>query len=245
MPDELKYNADGKLYIRKSMLETFKFCPMKFRKEYLEGMQNGQNTYIMDIGTRFHEFAEWFFDVHEGIDPERWTELVPNMFTVEEQEWARWFLHEEYMRYKKNPDCFMPLVREMKIIDDTLCLTGTFDRIDRLNDKDELAIVEYKTGRSFNLESISRQLAFYKLLWDNNIKRSTITHMRYINPRMQKYELIPFRSSYTDKMLLDIASMRKCIREDMFKYQCSPVKYIICHLCDLDECGVYNYDERP
>lgn len=242
--EDLRYNPDGKLYIRKSMLETFKFCPMKFRKEYIERQQNGQNTYIMDIGTRFHEFAEWFFDIYQGIDVEQWPELVPNKFTPTEQEWASWFIQEETTRYHKDPDLFMPVMREMKIIDDELCLSGTFDRLDRLNDRDELAIVEYKTGRSFNIESISRQLAFYKLLWDNNIKKGTITHMRYVNPRLQLYKLIPLKPSVTDKLLFDIASMRRCLREDTFKMSCSPVKYIMCHMCDMDECGVYNYDER-
>lgn len=226
------------------MLETYSFCPMKFKLEYLDGNHSGAN-YMMLQGTRFHEFAEWFFDIHEGIQPEQWCELVPSAFTPEEQEWAAWFLQKEYDRYQHDPSLFMPLMREMKIIDDDLCLTGTFDRIDRLDSNDTLAIVEYKTGKSFNEESIARQLAFYKLLWDNNIKRGNIRYMRYINPRLQMYKLIPFKSNAVDKVLMDIAKLRRAIREDTFKYSCSPVKHIICHLCDLDECKVYDYDERP
>lgn len=244
MPEELRYNADGKLYIRKSMLETYKFCPMKFRKEYLLGQHNGAN-YMMLIGTRFHEFAEWFFDVYSGIDPDRWIELVPKAFMSEEQEWAAWFIEQEYLRYQKDPDCFMPVMRETKIIDDDMCLSGTFDRVDRLNQDNLLAVVEYKTGKSYNEDSIVRQLAFYKLLWENNMKMGTMLYMRYINPRLRKYELIKFKSNAIDKVLLDIAGMRKSLREDIFKYSCSPVKYIICHQCDLDECRVYDYDERP
>ncbi|MFA5133151.1 MAG: PD-(D/E)XK nuclease family protein [Candidatus Paceibacterota bacterium] len=243
MVHELLYNDAGKLYIRKSMLETYKFCPMKFKKEYLLGHNNSAN-YQMIVGTRFHEFAEWFFDIYSGIEPDRWEELVPSAFLPEEQEWAAWFIQEEYKRYNKNPEVFMPLMREMKIIDDDLCLSGTFDRVDKLDTQDTLAIVEYKTGKSYNEESIMRQLAFYKLLWDNNVKRGNMLYMRYINPRIQKYETIKFKSNAVDKVLLDIAGMRKCLREDTFMYQCSPVKHIICHQCDMDECKLYDYDER-
>jgi CRISPR/Cas system-associated exonuclease Cas4 (RecB family) len=244
MAEELKYSPEGRLYIRKSMLETYKFCPMKFKREYLDGNRSTAN-YQMLVGTRFHEFAEWFFDIYQGIDPDRWHELVPDCFTPPEQEWARWFIQEETKRYQKDPDIFMPVMREMKIIDDDLCLSGTFDRIDRLDKDDTLAIVEYKTGKSYNEEAITRQLAFYKLLWDNNIKKGTIKYMRYINPRLEMYKLIPIKSNAVDRVLLDIATMRKSIRENTFKYSCSPVKHIICHLCDLDECKVFDYDERP
>lgn len=244
MPEDLMYTSDGRLIIRKSMLETFMFCPMKFRKEYIEGIPSTSHPYMMSMGTRFHEFANWFFDICDGIDPDRWIELVPNKFTVEEREMANWFIEREYLRYNDDPELFMPVMRETKIIDETLGLMGTFDRIDKIDGDGHLAIVEYKTGKSFNKKSIMRQLAFYKLLWDNNMKYGTITHARYINPRIQMYEIIPFTQNDTDRLLADISSMREAIREDKFKLLCSPVKYTICHMCDIDECGVYDYAKR-
>jgi len=244
MKEDIQYNSKGEMYLRKSMVETFMFCPMRFKLEYINKLEINQNTYMMDVGTRFHEFACWFFNVYQSFEPDQWVELVPNVFTAEEKEMALWFIEQEYLRWTNNPDLFMPVMREMKIIDHELCLSGTFDRLDRITHNDEMAIVEYKTGRSYNKQSIERQLAFYKLLWDRNMGKGNITHMRYINPRLRKYELVPLRQNVVDKVLLDIAHIRKCIREDTFNRSCTPVKYIICHLCDIDECGAFDYAKR-
>jgi hypothetical protein len=234
--NELKYSADGKLYIRKSMIETHSFCPRKFRIEWIEG-EGIQENYTMVVGTRFHEFAYWFFDICQGIDPSQWTELVPSSFTLTERDMARWWLEKERERYEHDPDLFMPLQREIKLVDDDLCLTGTCDRIDSFGE--DLIVVEYKTGASFNLDSIHRQLAFYKLLWDNTINMGNIKYMLYINPRIQKYELIEFREDAIDGVLRQIAGLRKAIREDIFPRKCSPVKHALCMLCDAEECGAY------
>ena len=237
---ELKYNKDGKLYLRKSMLETYSFCPYKFRVEWIEGAGVKEN-YVMIVGTRFHEFAYWFFDICQGVAPEQWKDLVPISFNTTERDMALWFLDKEKERYDAAPDKFMPIQREIKLVDDDLCLTGTCDRIDVLNsDTDELIIVEYKTGMGYNEESIMRQLAFYKLMWGNSINRGNIKYMRYINPRNKKYELIEFREDAIDRVLIQISQLRKAIREDIFPRKCSPVKHALCMLCDAEECGAYH-----
>lgn len=220
------------------MLESYKFCPLQFKKTYILG-EAYQDNYTLRIGTRFHDFAFWFFDHYAGFDVDEWPELVPNAFTPREQEMAHWWIMKEQQRYWENPDLFMPLKREMNITDDVLCIAGKFDRIDYVGDKDTLAIVEYKTGKSFDLKSISRQLSFYKLIWDNVVKLGNIKYMRYINPRIEHYELIPIKPETTDSLLLDIAGMRRAIRDNIFRAECSPAKHMVCAICDIDECGVY------
>lgn len=90
-----------------------------------------------------------------------------------------------------------------------------------------------------------RQLAFYKLLWERNMRYGRITHARYINPRTQVYETIRFPQDITMTVLSDVSTMRCAIRDGTFKYQCNPVKYIICRLCDADECGVFDDAKGP
>jgi hypothetical protein len=222
------------------MLETYSFCPYKFRVEWLEGEGVNEN-YAMVVGTRFHEFAYWFFDVCQGIDPEQWIDMVPTSFTLTERDMARWWLEQEKARYDTDPSIFTPLQREIRLNDDDLCLTGTCDRIDVFDkDANELIVVEYKTGASFNIDAIRRQLAFYKLMWDNSINMGNIKYMRYINPRIKKYELIEFREDAIDGVLRQISTLRKAIREDIFPHRCSPVKHALCMLCDADECGAYH-----
>lgn len=239
MKPEIMYDDTGKLYLRKSMVESFNFCPRQFKNVYIDGNFVNE-TYIMQIGTRFHDFAYWFFDVCESIPVDRWTELVPSAFNVEEREWAHWWITTEQERYRScEGRRFQPAQREMKLVDDTMLLTGTLDRIDYGDNEDELVIVEYKTGKSYHEESIIRQLSFYKLMWDNTIKLGEIKYMKYINPRTQVIKMIPINPSMTDKVLMSISKVRKAIREENYPCKCSPVKHIICGMCDFDECGIY------
>lgn len=240
MKNELRFNENGKLFLRKSMIESYNFCPMQFRKAWIEG-QGIEESYKMAVGTRFHEFAYWFFDVCGGVSPDKWTELVPSCFTETEQDMAAWFVEKEYERLR---DCstedFMPIQREVQLEDTELCLTGTCDRmdwIDKANNK--VAVVEYKTGAGYDENSIIGQLGFYKVIWENNIGLGDIQYLRYINPRRKEYKLISLPPNINDIVYMNISKVRKAIKEDQFPCRCSEVKHIICGLCSAEECGAY------
>lgn len=236
----IQVNAEGKLYLRKSMIEAYHFCPMQFRKNWVEETPVIE-SYKMAVGTRFHEFAYWFFDVCGGVKPENWGELVPSRFTDFEQDMAAWWVEQEYKRFcAVHPDEFTPIEREVKLEDSVLCLTGTCDRMDWIN-KDEgvIAVTEYKTGASFDEKSIVGQLGFYKIMWENNIGLGSIRYLRYINPRRKEYRLIDIPPNINDIVYMNISQLRKAIREDAFPYRCSEVKHIICGLCSAEECGAY------
>lgn len=239
MNPDVKLSPDGRVYLRKSAVESFNFCPRQFYKVYMEGMPIKESYYMLQ-GTRFHEFAYWFFDVCESIPIEHWLDLVPNAFAPEEREMAEWWVGTEIERYKACKGRFAPLIREMKMIDDDLLLTGTVDRIDEGDSEDELIIVEYKTGRSYNEESVTRQLCFYKLIYDNTIKRGEIKYMKYINPRLKVVKMIPYNPAIMDKVFVEISKVRRAMKDGIFPVRCSPVKHLICNLCDFDECGVYD-----
>jgi hypothetical protein len=236
---ELRFNNNGTLFLRKSMVETYNMCPYKFKVEWIEGVGIEEN-YIMAIGTRFHEFAYWFFDVCQAWHPDKWCELVPSSFNDDEQDMVAWWIDQEYKRYWDNPKLFMPAKREIKLEDDKLCLSGTCDRLDWYDEAhSDVIIGEYKTGESFNLDSISRQLAYYAIIWNNTIMSGNIKYMRYINPRLKKYELIPFKPNEKDKVLINISKIRGAIKNDIFPRTCSERKHIICKICTGDECGAY------
>jgi CRISPR/Cas system-associated exonuclease Cas4 (RecB family) len=233
---------DGKIYLRKSMIESFNFCPYQFRRVYVEGKPIDAN-YKMIIGTRFHEFAYWFFDVCQGVEPDCWELLIPNKFYPYEQEMAAWFIAEERKRFHELNDdfpSFMPVQREIKLRDDSIALTGTCDRLDWVDrDNGIMAITEYKTGGSYDESSIINQLVFYKIIWENNIGLGNIRYLRYINPRRREYKLIPLPANCDDRVYLSISRLRKALREDIFPHKCSPAKHPICNMCDAEECGAY------
>lgn len=243
MRNDLKFNPDGKLYLRKSMIESYNFCPYQFRRAWIEGVQQEAN-YKMIIGTRFHEFAFWFFDVCQAVPCESWEEFIPSAFYPYEQEMVAWFIEKERERfYQCNQDyeLFMPIAREIKLEDTELVLTGTCDRFDWYDkEKGHIAVTEYKTGASYDERSIINQLVFYKLIWENNIGLGDIRYLRYINPRRKDYKIIPLPMNCEDKVYLNISALRKAMREDIFPRRCSEVKHIICGLCSAEECGVYD-----
>jgi len=230
------------MYLRKSAIEEYDFCPYKFKLTYIDGVQKTPN-YRMLVGTRFHDFAYWFFDICQGIDPARWAELTPNDYTDEERAMCAWFIEQELARFHELNDdftVFMPVHREIKLIDDVRRLTGTCDRIDWwCKDKGEMVIVEYKTGGSFKKSSIVRQLAFYKLLVDSGIKTGSIVKMKYINPRTRDVQVIDVNQKQIDKVLAKIMDIRDAIQNNIYPRKCNYVKYAICGVCSPNECGVY------
>jgi ATP-dependent helicase/DNAse subunit B len=233
-----RYSEDGTIFLSKSMIETYYWCPYKFQMEMIHGGEDLDDNFAVAIGSRFHGFAEWFFDYCAALPPERWEEFVPNSFNRDEQEMVLWWVKEERKRYYENPEIFMPIQRELKIEYTEKCLHGIVDRIDWIDkSKNEIAVVEYKTSKSFYQPSINRQLAFYKYIWDNSIRMGNIKYIRYINPRLKIYELIPLPQGAMTRMTNKIEEIRQAIKSQDFPRKCTDVKFIHCGICHPDEVG--------
>lgn len=222
------------------MLEGYFFCPQQFNKVYIEGREV-QDNYVMSTGTRFHEFAHWFFDICQGIPHEAWVNLAPSTFCTYEKNMAVWFLKYETNRFTTecNEDFneFLPLHREIYLEDTDLGLYGTLDRMDKY--KGALCTVEYKTGRSFFAPSITRQLSFYKLIYDNTIKYGEVKYLKYINPRLGVEKVIEFTPRMKDDLIYDLSKLRQAIKTNEYPRKCFEKKRAICDMCGLSESGVY------
>lgn len=234
------------MFLRKSAIEEYFWCPYKFKRTYIDGVPN-QPNWKMLIGTRFHEFSYWFFD-HCGAFPvEQWQELVPSSFNDDEQRMTAWFIKQEVERYDHldgNMDLFLPAFRELQLIDSTRQLTGTADRGDwRTSDKSEITIVEYKTGSSFHRPSLVRQLAFYTLIANTTMFNGMITGMKYINPRTEEIRDIPMKDKYTDDVLNAIFKVRQAIKNNDFPRKCFWGKPAFCGVCSPEECGAYGPED--
>jgi len=156
------------LSIRKSMIEDYEFCPLRFKKTWLRDTPLNRRAYIMDVGTRFHDFAAKFFDYCFALDPEDWEEMIHPDFAPMEVDMLKWFIEMERLRYRDHEkrgelDSWMPLQRELKMLVPAMQISGTMDRIDwACKEKNELAIIEYKTGFSFyrDYSSAGENLSF-------------------------------------------------------------------------------------
>lgn len=244
MPSGTLYAPDGRMYIRKSMLEEFTFCPYKFKRVWIDGVEKRPNQAML-MGTRFHDFAEKFFDYCLGITPDRWDEFIPRQFIPEEAEMAKWFIEREQNRYYELEEAgrlneFMPIAREDTMTSSTLLLTSTVDRIDWFDkSKDQISIVEYKTGRKVNEESLIRQLAFYTLLWNDVRRKGIVVNLQLVNPRLKIVRNFSVQQWHLDKAMKGISKLRAAIRNNDYPRKCSNVKLAFCQLCTPDECGFW------
>jgi CRISPR/Cas system-associated exonuclease Cas4 (RecB family) len=251
MPHGTLYAQDGRMYIRKSMLEEFSFCPYKFKRVWIDNLEKRANQAML-IGTRFHDFAEKFFDYCLGLDPEQWDEFIPREFIPEEAAMAKWFIERERLRYydlqeQNRLNEFMPIAREDTMTSNSLLLTSTMDRADWYNkSKNHISIIEYKTGKKINEDSLIRQLAFYTLLWNEVRRKGIVVNLQLINPRLQVVRNFTVQQWHLDKAMKEISKLRAAMKNNDYPRKCSDVKLAFCQLCTPDECGFWkNVTDTP
>ena len=245
MGNEINYDRDGQLYIRKSMIEDYYFCPYKFYDSWIAGNKPTRSQYqsILDMGTRFHEFAYKFFDYYEGLEFHQWEEFIPyGWFNEEEVKRCQWFIEQEQLRFVQCDDeLFKPIAREIRLVDEELRLSSVCDRIDWF-DNSSVTIVEYKTSKSFDDKSLVRQMSFYAYIWQKCYGYD-VANLKVINPRLKEIRVYKYHSDYAFNVLEDIYELRTAIAHDNYLRKCNPIKHIICGVCDAYECGCYDNED--
>jgi len=192
-----------RLTLHKTWLEAWITCPHKY---YLMAVKQRPMvlTVEMQIGQRFHSIAQQF---HEHLDYEEayrckterealllFSHFVPEDLPEVLREIVANFLRMEAARLmslkEQNLEAFFrPLATEEQFVCHDIVpevdAEGTVDRIDCNPDK-SATIVEYKTGYSWRIRDLRRELAFYVLLLTKSNFKLPITLMAGINPRLQK-----------------------------------------------------------
>jgi len=159
-------------YIHKSGMLVYLACPRRYYYEFIEKRQY-ERSISAQLGARFHDFAEKFFDFVERSKLERlvtfketreyFNSLVEEDKSISGMQYN--FVSFEAKRWVqlRNWWLWFPVARELRVINDEMKMIGKIDRIDRTNDE-MLVIVEYKTGKRRQLSKIRKELAFYWLL---------------------------------------------------------------------------------
>lgn len=229
-------NKGDTWYITKSQLECYRICPWSFKKRYIDKVRTPA-TPAMEMGTRFHEFAERFFIHFDKLKADKWFNFIPTSFAPAEQDMAKWFLNYERERFNKMPfKKWMPLKLEDKLRSHTQYLSGYIDRVDWCDpDEKTVTIIEYKTGNSVNASSIRQQGAFYKMLWDEFYPDTTATEIKLINPKIEKEYVFDIKPASIRAVNEHLAALRDAISCDLFPRDCSIVKYGFCSLCDIKD----------
>jgi hypothetical protein len=227
-------------YIRKSMLESYEFCPQQFFKQWVMDASKEPNQKML-IGTRFHDWAEKFFDYAGTFNPEDWIQFIPEEFNDEEVEMANWFI--DYQKSRWNQLCledrleeFIPLYRELFMICDAIRIKSTLDGAEWTDKKaGTIRLVEYKTGGKLDEDTAFRQLAFYAVLWEASGNPGTITTLRLVNPRLKMVVDCDYTEDLKITALKRVAKLRNAIDKSDFPYKCSDGKFAACKLCNMNE----------
>lgn len=229
------------------MLQTYMFCPQRFKKVYIDKIRDAPTSQMV-VGTRFHNFAETFFDHCDDIAVDQWKYLVPSEFNTHEQEMVNWFVNNEMERYFKCRQLdatWQPLYREIKLRSENLLLSSIIDRVDLIpGTEDKVEIIEYKTGLSTNKTSIRRELAFYGILFEDLYGDNyQVGSYRVINPNLRTD--IPFKdlSRTIPSVYKNIDKLRDAISTGIFNPVCTDNKFAACKKCTPEEAGIF-YDGK-
>jgi hypothetical protein len=227
-------------YIRKSMLESFDFCPQSFFKQWV--MKNDKEpNYKMLVGSRFHEFANTFFDYYQVVDPNHWKELIPEEFNEEEVDMGVWFLNYQLERYaqlnlENRLNEFAPIYKELFMQCDSMRLKSTLDGAEWISKRDDtIRLVEYKTGSRLDVDAAYRQLAFYAVLWTLNGNPGQVVKLRLVNPRLHAWAECDYTKELAETALKRVVKLRDAIDRSYFPYKCTDGKFAACKLCSLEE----------
>lgn len=232
-PNQYKY---WPFYVRKSHIESFSFCPRQFYIQYVEERDPFPN-YAMTAGTRFHDFAEKFFDVAPYYLPHQWYDFIPDEFGTYERTMCSNFIDGEVDRYMVTKH-FVPAFREVQLYSDTHQIAGKLDRADWVIEDESVEIIEYKTSSKVDELSLRRQLGLYTILVEEDLGVA-VENVKLINPRLNVYQ--DFGRPDTDLPLKWVDKIRAAYEDHaLCAPKCSTGKYAVCQLCQsTDEAGLF------
>ena len=247
--------------IRKSAFMAYKQCQKKFEYYYNDpnywdyGNKDTETNVKIKRGNEFHAATEVFFDkVQFKTDNTNiFREALPQTDDKILDIYFNWFAEIEWKRWlsSQNHRDFFPLANELKIYMKDLVIdrTGHVDRIDLIPGTKNLMIVEYKAGRSYDMEkadritSMNAEIGWYVQIL-NAVKQYPeykITHWKVINPEIQKVwinKISPISLKAVEKTYSTMVNM--IIKGLKFPKNVGP----LCDYCAyLEECDPYYEDD--
>lgn len=222
------------VYISKSGLGSFLWCPLKFKYQVIDRIPMNSNV-VMMIGTMFHDFADDFFKrmdydklamIEEYVPAYRlMMGYIPNDTPILVRPFCETFVEFEARRWEHAFDMFQeeaiefyqPIDTENKLRSGVEKLSGIIDRVDRLL-TGGLVVIEYKTGQSFREDDLRRELAFYTILLTvtNYYDEDEITHWAVYNPRLKKILFEEIKPGVISITWRRIRQLRRAIENEDF-----------------------------
>ncbi len=212
--------GDPNQYISSSMLGTFDFCPLCFRKTLIEGRQRELSPEL-ELGAAYHEAME---DWLNGM-------LVLEDWPPQVQEWVKWTLALEHRRQSR-PGWTAPVSAELYLASPQLNLSAHIDRVDR--DDQGWYIIEYKTGRTTRFDGVMLQLGLQAVVFEA-VTGGKVVQLVMINPRLKQVKTWEFNERLVKRVAYRVAKIRHAIATDSFEPKCTIGKWRICQLCPIEQ----------
>lgn len=230
----------GSDYISKSRLSLYKFCPIKYKKQYIDKVLPRDGSHASTVGTRFHEFAELFMQVAKQHDPEKWMSFIHPEFSDEEVPQLTFFINRELQRLR-DPETYQwePIALEYRVVDNNGKIRGIIDRIDLIGEK-FIEVIEYKTSQKISKPTLQFEFGFYDMLLDS-VKELAGYKRRYIviNPRLE--QVVSFTPSRRSTIERKLNNINYVIANDKFVPTCKgDYATAFCSICTLEEIALYN-----
>lgn len=242
------------MLIRKSMLEQYVRCPYSFKLKFVDSRVDEDESSVgqyAGLGTRFHDWAHVFFQFANTMEPQQWSQLIPQEFSTLEKQWARWFIQFERKRWallqqEGRLDEWKPVYRELTLESSEYGITGTIDRVDwKDKSQNEVVLIEYKTTLSMDYTSLRRQLHFYKLLYENADEATIgkVVGIACINPRIRQvwYEDVNANSMRAVERWL--SRIKLSLETGQFKPTNNQYVCMWCDVADVCEYWSEDYEE--
>ena len=236
------------VFLSKSSLSTYLVCPKLYKFLYIDKLPLGTKSPAAQRGLDLHQFAYDFYDhvTVTGsifyIDP-TWLKEQLIIATEDAKPFMENFLEMEKQRWKlcvehdsKHPEkYFYPVLREQKIQNLGLEITGIVDRVDLNFDKKTYTVIDYKTEkfdqRPWKLTEHRREMAFYKLLLETSgLLDGKITHFCIYYPRSNNVWCEQFTWRTINALEKKMQEVREGILAERFPCNIS----LFCRWCDAN-----------
>lgn len=161
--------------LSKSTILMYLNCPLQYK---LVRINNVPFTSLaMERGSYFHDIAAKFFDVmeYDNMNPKNFEKILRYLLSSKWEEYeamAYKFMEVEIERFNQQPrNHYRPKMKEIKLRDEELGLSGVIDRVDYEPKIGKYTIYDYKTGMVTGLKKYMFELTVYGYLFRKAFKK--------------------------------------------------------------------------
>lgn len=239
--------------LSQTQIKMYRRCPQQWKLKYVDGRPEEPKPFY-NLGSAVHAALETFHDgrvaepapieamvaaFEEAFDPEAYP-------TEEERERRRadgLRMIREF--HEKHAPDFRPALAIEKSVHfelDGIPLTGFIDRVDPLDD-DRIRIVDYKTGRAFDIERVRTdiQLTLYQLAAEVAFGKEVATVSLYHVPTQTPFEVERHGPEQAEKLRTAAREVADGIEREAFE----PTPGRHCRWCDFKPWCPASADEYP